>query len=174
MLKLTQLTALTALDLDYLEEAAATAAAPAWGLLPQLQGLCVMFEGAADKQQIAAILDGAAAATQLTSLQLDFKQSPRVQEEGQQDDLMHVCGCLAALTGLRELRLVRLCMVPSDALALTTLTGLTCLQLVNMHDGVVNNAATALARSLKQLVHLDLQGCSIIWAAYTSWLLLRS
>lgn len=74
LLQLEKLPALHELHLGYSalcgRAAAAAAAAPVWVLLPQLRGLSVTSLPKPDKQpaSVAAILAGAAAATQLTSL----------------------------------------------------------------------------------------------------------
>jgi hypothetical protein len=48
-----------------------------------------------------------------------------------------------------------------DAMALTALTALTCLVVQNVGVGVVDDAASALASSLTQLCHLDLDTCGL-------------
>jgi hypothetical protein len=62
---------------------------------------------------------------------------------------------------LQELHLWDVLTVPGDALALTALTGLTCLTLrhIHMQDGVDTAAVCALAGSLKQLRCLELSIC---------------
>jgi hypothetical protein len=65
VLELAQLPRLTALELVYREVKVVAAAAPTWALLPPLQDIDLLCQGWADEQQMAAILAGAAAATQL-------------------------------------------------------------------------------------------------------------
>lgn len=85
-------------------------------------------------------------------------------EEWKHEDVVVAEAC-SALAGL--MRLQDLCMfcrarqVPGDVLALTALTGLTRLVLAGMGDSVGDEAAAALARSCKQLQHMDLSKCSL-------------
>uniref|UniRef100_A0A383W909 Uncharacterized protein n=1 Tax=Tetradesmus obliquus TaxID=3088 RepID=A0A383W909_TETOB len=167
LLELAKLSALQTLHLNYAEDTISTeklaaVAAPTWALLPQLRALDVKLSqlDASSKQHVAAIVARAAAATQLTSLQLSFVSKsaccPLPYEHA-----MRMCARLAGLTGLKDLALHAACMVPGDALALTALTGLTSLVLSNIDSGVRRAEATALARSLKHLQHLDFSGCRI-------------
>jgi hypothetical protein len=160
VLRLAQLPRLTALDLTYCELAAAAEAAPIWTLLPQLQGLGLMCRGELSKQQMAGVLAGVAANTQLTRLQLGCLSTPPIplQQLRLQHDARSVCNLLAGLSGLKDLVLRQLCLVPGDALALTALSGLIRLELSILHDGVGDVIATALACSLLGLEHLDLRG----------------
>jgi hypothetical protein len=84
-------------------------------------------------QHIATALAGEAAATLLTSLQLGSTCGILPL---QQQYAVPMCGSLAGLACLRYLRIEVVCLVPGDALALTTLTGLKRLDLYNLHDGV--------------------------------------
>jgi hypothetical protein len=75
---------------------------------------------------------------------------------------MAACALLTGLTNLRELHILpESNLVPGDALALTALTGLTCLVLCDANEAVDDTAATALAWCLKQLWHLDLRACDL-------------
>uniref|UniRef100_A0A383W9B4 F-box domain-containing protein n=1 Tax=Tetradesmus obliquus TaxID=3088 RepID=A0A383W9B4_TETOB len=160
LLELAKLPALQELHLYYNGPVDAAAAASNWKSLPQLRGLDVQswYVEAPSRQQIAAILAGAAAATQLTQLQLSLPCADAALLQGH---VMPMCGSLAGLTRLKEMRLHRMRLVPGDALALTPLTGLTRLELYDLHDGVGEVAATALACSLKHLQHLECISCSV-------------
>uniref|UniRef100_A0A383W1D2 Uncharacterized protein n=1 Tax=Tetradesmus obliquus TaxID=3088 RepID=A0A383W1D2_TETOB len=78
-------------------------------------------------------------------------------------EFVQACSALAGLTGLRDLRITSKDshLEPGDALALTTLTGLTRLVLDGAGDGVGEEAAAAIARSCRQLRHLDLSWCRL-------------
>jgi hypothetical protein len=60
---------------------------------------------------------------------------------------------------------------PFDALALTALTGLTHLDLAGSSSLVATDSATALARSLTRLRHLDMGECSPIFLGSTQLML---
>uniref|UniRef100_A0A383V515 F-box domain-containing protein n=1 Tax=Tetradesmus obliquus TaxID=3088 RepID=A0A383V515_TETOB len=157
VLELVQLPALQELHLDYRFAGLATVTAGyarMWAQLPQLRGLS-LDEGKGPSS--AAILAGAAAATQLTNLDLKLTAYPTPVL---QSDFMPLCGSLTALGGLEALSLDANWLVPGDALALTALTGLTRLVLTDLRAAVGKSAATALARSLKQLELLHLEKCS--------------
>lgn len=166
LLQLPQLPDLRVLHLRFTEVGAAAAAAPTWVLLPQLRGLQLHLwcKAAADRQHVPAILAAAAAASQLTSLQLSLA-GELVQM--QQMDPMPLCGSLVGLRGLRDFSLASasslqaVCLVPGELVDLTAFTHLTRLVLSHVRDGAGELQATALLRSLKQLQHLDLQRCSI-------------
>jgi hypothetical protein len=101
VLQLVQLPALQTLGLSYQAGEAAVTAAQTWVLLPQLRVLGVELSGrhATDcEQQVTAILAGAAAATQLTKLQLGYLI-------GQVKFTVPICGKLAGLTGIADLEL---------------------------------------------------------------------
>jgi hypothetical protein len=76
---------------------------------------------------------------------------------------MQQLGCPDRLAGAQHLRICFKAaeLVPGDAQALSTLTGLTHLVLDGLHQGADDVATTALACSLKQLRHLDLRGCRL-------------
>jgi hypothetical protein len=164
VLQLAKLPSLQELQLSYRFFWAAAAAAPTWALLPQLRGLIVerfmttvYRMDAPEQQHIAAALAGAAAATQLTSLQLGSRclDLPLLQQQPQL--AMPVCGSLTGLSGLRYSKLQAMKLVHGDALALTALTGLTRLDLCNFQDGFGVGAANELVRKLKHLAHLELR-----------------
>jgi hypothetical protein len=165
LLHLAQLPALQHLKLDVFSHAAAAGTAPAWPLLPQLQELTVRYIDVPDRQQWTAIAAGVAACTGLTKLDLQasmLKQpAPGAVVEEDEEAPVAVCASLAGLTRLRDLSFYpSSSLVPGDILALTVLTGLTRL-LLNDLDGVSDLAATALACSLRQLRHLELDYCSL-------------
>ncbi|KAF6248735.1 hypothetical protein COO60DRAFT_1648566 [Scenedesmus sp. NREL 46B-D3] len=88
--------------------------------------------------------------------------APLNDEEGEVPDPVAACDSLAGLTNLRDLSFSAAAnLLPGDALALTALTGLTRLVLAHLEHGVGDLAACALACSLKQLRHLDLQECDL-------------
>jgi hypothetical protein len=160
ILALAQLPALQTLSLVYTSTAAAAAAAPTWALLPALRAVHVQCfdESVSDRPEIAIILAGAAAAaTSLTSLIITSYALPRCQFR----DAMALRDRLVDLTGLKELEMFGMPLVPGDAIALTALTGLTRLNLGNARDGVGQAAAVALARSLSDLEDLALRNCNI-------------
>jgi hypothetical protein len=178
VLQFTQLTSLRSLRLDFDELNAAAAEAPMWALLPQLRELSLawcehdnvpVFSSVVlepdYEQQMAAVMAGAAAATQLTSLEIG-SYGPGCDSEvydrrwPQSLRPIAVCASLAGLTGLKRLVLCGMHLTRGDASALTALTGLTYLDLCRLARGesgarVDDEAAAALARSLKQLVSLN-------------------
>lgn len=126
LLELASLPALKELHLHYYSDKYAAAAAPTWALLP-LRRLSV--EAVTDSitwQRSMAVIAGAAAASQLTSLRMysGGYWSPSLHKHARP-----VCGKLAALGSLRNVRLSSVCLFPSDAQALTALTALTRLEL---------------------------------------------
>jgi hypothetical protein len=170
LLQLSQLPALQHLTLQYSSPTDAAATAHTWRQLSCLQELslhtCRSYNSL---QEMQRILKGVKAATNLTKLDL----TAAVKVAGDADDVhneyievRHIriaaCASLAGLTRLKEL-----CITPQsqlergDALALTTLTGLTRLVLQGVGSGVGDLAATAIACSLKQLQHLDLRDCKL-------------
>jgi hypothetical protein len=172
LLQLAQLPALKVLELNYRgEAAAAAAAAPTWVLLPQLRSLSFLvwacYVRAADRQRMAAIFEGVAAATQLTGVELDFVGAVTLSQEERacHAAALPICGSLAGLTGLGALRMHQVGLLPDDALNLTALTGLTRLELSRLQDGVNTAAATALLCSLTNLRYLKLVGCSADWGS---------
>jgi Leucine-rich repeat (LRR) protein len=164
----------------------AAANAAAWSKLPQLQELQLLaHDYHPSKQQMSSILAGLAACSSLTKLSIDGSYSLLLDYVDNPDGLflnpaqlelvqqlagaaaaatgtLSVCGSLASLTTLRDLTLTYVFEVPghhrSDALALTSLTGLTRLVLANSRAAVDDHAATALAANLRQL---DLSGCDL-------------
>uniref|UniRef100_A0A383W8V2 F-box domain-containing protein n=1 Tax=Tetradesmus obliquus TaxID=3088 RepID=A0A383W8V2_TETOB len=165
VLELASLPAVQELHLNYQGSLAAAAAAPTWVLLPQLRGLDVELSqydveteitAAPSKQRALPIISGAAAAIQLTSLQLHSIVCATP---------LPICGSLAGLRGLKHLTLKGLRLPPGDALALTALTGLTGLVLRYMHGmgdiTAITPEAIALTCSLNHLQHLDLNSCRI-------------
>jgi hypothetical protein len=169
--RLAQLPQLQHLSLHYNSASKAAATASAWQQLPALCGLRLVL-GFDDPsiQEWVGILNGLAAATSLTSLDLTAVATtvPVLVEPGDEpgaleDVTVAACSQLAHLTNLRELTLCEgSCLVPGDALALTALTGLTCLDLQGVGAGVGDIAATAIAGSCKQLCHLDLRYCGLL------------
>ncbi|KAF6265678.1 hypothetical protein COO60DRAFT_1633460 [Scenedesmus sp. NREL 46B-D3] len=147
LLQLAQLPALQHLALQYVATNSAAESAASWVKLPQLQELHIDFDIEAPlPHQIAAILGGAAACSGLTRLLLDV---------GEEDDAdvgdahpVAVCGKVAGLRTLQELCIRKSSiMLPGDARALTTLSGLTRLVLNDQYSGVNDVTATALACS---------------------------
>jgi hypothetical protein len=167
VLQLPQLAALQTLSLGYKGLEGVAAAAATWVLLPQLKDLGVVYwlgdwqpgMQAVYEGFMASIVAGAAAATWLTSLHLAARGTDR--QGHAKPGAISVCGSLTSLAGLRELQLADVCLAPGDALALTALTGLTCLVLNGVRDGVGDGAAVGVARSLTQLQQLELRRCSI-------------
>uniref|UniRef100_A0A383VZK6 Uncharacterized protein n=2 Tax=Tetradesmus obliquus TaxID=3088 RepID=A0A383VZK6_TETOB len=169
LLRLAHLPALEHAALHYEHTDAAVGTASAWQHLPQLQVLHVLLRtGTPRKEQMAAILAGLSAATSLTELALEAAAlADDVSDD--YDDVdeykrqpVAACASLAGLSRLRDLSLSSAsCLVEGDVLALTALTGLTKLDCSWMDD-VDDAAATALACSLKQLRHLDLDCCRLV------------
>jgi hypothetical protein len=169
-LLLQQLAALPALQhlvLVYESASKAVATASAWAQLPQLRELWLRltkeyrfrvrtssrrFAAASDVSaaQVEALAAGAAAAAGLTKLMLS------VQTRQDEDGAAAVCSELARLASLKQLVIYGPRLVPGDAVALTALTRLTCLNMRYVGAGVDVAAATALARSLRQLRYLVL------------------
>lgn len=156
-----QLPALQCVALEYtgLQESVTTAVV--WAKLPQLQELILDYrcDQGPSQQQMDAILQGIAAATQLTKLQLQAW----VEVPGQfRTRSVALSQSLTRLTRLRDLGL---CIGPASylekggLLGLRVLTGLTRLVLTGVRVGDV--AATMLASNLQQLRHLDLRDCSL-------------
>jgi hypothetical protein len=148
--------------------------ASAWGRLPQLCELwiacCDDIDSFPTKQQMAAVLSGLAAATTLTKLTLELQRTiehaeqDQDEEEDEDSEPVAACAFLARLTRLQHLELVSwTCdtLVPADARALTALTGLTHLKLVDGGKGVGDVVANELACSLTQLRHLALKACDL-------------
>jgi hypothetical protein len=140
--------------------------------LPQLRALTVVFRWHNPSyQQWDTILAAVAACTGLTQLELDAGAvenplpAPENDEYGDVCDEVAACAHLAGLTNLTALSLDCSDLAPGDVLALTALTGLTRLELACVRHGVGDLAACALASSMKQLPHLDLQDCDLGGAA---------
>jgi hypothetical protein len=168
-----RLTGLEHLALRYTYAWDAVTASDTWCKLPQLRELSFDFEAGVRVRcwQIDGILLGVAAATSLTKLELEAFCAVEVNGEETEDDEspaewecapVAVCRQLSKLTGLQDLGFTRYTMLePGDALQLTALTNLTRLVLSNMHDGVGDAAAAAIASNLTQLRHLDLSWCEL-------------
>jgi hypothetical protein len=151
-----------------LQDALETAAV--WQHVPQLRELSVRVTDGGDP---AGILRGIETCSGLTKLELqvcpvritdeieDFVDS---EEEEEEESYMRLpaCGRLAGLTNLQDLCIASSSrLLDGDAIKLTALTGLTHLVLGGLGQGVGELAANALACSLKQLRHLDLQDCEL-------------
>jgi hypothetical protein len=164
--QLAQLPALQHLSLGYNTLKLAAATAHVWRQLPQLQELRVSEYNKHDKGtvlQMQSILTGIAAATSLTNLHLhsgSLANDDAQMSHASMADIA-VCPMLAGLSRLEELCIYTpmggsdVC----DARALTALTGLTYLDLSYSRGVVTTDSATALARSLTRLRHLDLSSC---------------
>jgi Leucine-rich repeat (LRR) protein len=140
--------------LSYITLRLAAATAHVWWQLPQLQELSVddsSSESGTDVY-VQSMLAGVAAATSLTSLHL---HSLSLANEHMADIV--VCPRIAGLSRLEKLHIQS--SNPHDVQALTALTGLTHLDLARSWESVGTDTATALARSLTRLRHLDLRGC---------------
>ncbi|KAF6254173.1 hypothetical protein COO60DRAFT_1666203 [Scenedesmus sp. NREL 46B-D3] len=118
------------------------------------------------RQAWQAVLNGVAASANLTKLRLEAGcwGDGDESEDGTRNTS---CTKLAGLTKLKDLTICSRrdgppSNVPGDALALTALTGLTCLALAHAGAGVGDEAAAALAGSCRQLRHLDLGYCSLV------------
>jgi hypothetical protein len=154
-----------------------------WRLLPQLNEISMeFFKGAIwhpvdDVEQcMQVLLADAGAAKQLTRLHVDFTAFYVPYRP------IAVCAGLAQLASLRGLTLFEVRLMPGDALALSALTGLTQLEILDVHNciqwytlsslglgpawdsnlrqAVCTRSGTALVRSLSQLCSLRIQGCS--------------
>uniref|UniRef100_A0A383WJT9 Uncharacterized protein n=1 Tax=Tetradesmus obliquus TaxID=3088 RepID=A0A383WJT9_TETOB len=151
------------LTLDNPYMAAAVAAA-----LAQLPQLCELRVGVGHWQMLIlrdqweVIRAGLAAATSLTKLELATSvwPSPAPVVHDWPGEAVEACGALAGLTKLSNLH-IRAHLSPGDALALSALTGLTRLVLEDVGEGVGDEAAAAVARSCRQLQHLDLSRCKL-------------
>jgi hypothetical protein len=166
LLQLTQLPALQHLALQYRQSSVAAAAAALWPQLPQLQELQIEYwsgrNGEPTQREMASILYGLAGCRNLTKLALSARQQS--SEEGGSSQMQPVAACsmLAGLTQLRDLCIHSDSVLASeDALGLSVLTRLTRLVLNGVGAGVGDVPATAIACSLKQLRHLDLQNCAL-------------
>ncbi|KAF6253307.1 hypothetical protein COO60DRAFT_1628266 [Scenedesmus sp. NREL 46B-D3] len=156
------------------------ASAVTWPQLPQLRelsmrhGLDVLKEPS--RQEWQAILNGMAASTNLTKLDLDvsygWSYGVDLYEGGVGGGTWDTPSArLAGLTILRELSIhIQKCskpflpgelVVPGAALTLAALTGLTHLDLWGLDAAVGDEAATALAGSCRQLRHLKLNYCHL-------------
>jgi hypothetical protein len=179
LLQLAQHTALQQLALTYDGSDDALATAAVWQQLPQLRELRMLWENSIPTvDQAAAILAGIAAATGLTKLEFSVQVLDSAENEvfgGCEPPPLDVsvCGSLAALQNLQELRLecafARLAV--GDALALTALTNLTLLasrcscsgeQKRVRSRGIDGTAVAAVVRSLPQLRHFELDDCSMM------------
>uniref|UniRef100_A0A383VTP0 Uncharacterized protein n=1 Tax=Tetradesmus obliquus TaxID=3088 RepID=A0A383VTP0_TETOB len=162
---LAQMPALQHLVMEVDKPRLAAAAAAAWAQLPQLGGLVVAyFRDPVSRQQWEAIRSGLAAATSLTQLDLSAVVDHHAHGKWHKQPVA-ACGALAGLTKLRDLHIRRSSrLVTSDARQLTKLTGLTRLVLAGIRAGVGSRAAAALARSCRQLRHLDLSECTCMEA----------
>jgi hypothetical protein len=172
LLRLSQLSALQHLALQYFAPSDAAATARTWRQLSCLQELRLDTDtGCNSLQEMQRILKGVKAATNLTKLDLTAvlqvdNDAHDMHNEYVERTVRHIrvaaCASLEGLTRLKEL-----CITPQshlergDVLALTALTGLTRLVLQGVGSGVGDLAATALACSLRQLQHLDLRDCKL-------------
>jgi hypothetical protein len=135
--------------------------APAWQLLPQLCELRITAGlDPAEAHEWEAVLAGVSAATSLTKLELHVPYGSSWASQSA------VCASLTGLTRLKDLCIDNCSagmkqLAPDDVLALTALRTLTRLDLSCQGDGIVTAAAAALASSLTQLQHLDLQDCGL-------------
>uniref|UniRef100_A0A383VLW3 Uncharacterized protein n=1 Tax=Tetradesmus obliquus TaxID=3088 RepID=A0A383VLW3_TETOB len=162
LLQVAQLPSLQQLSLLCWNASEAAPSATAWAHVLQLCALTIMLEEEAPPQStMTAILDGIAACTQLTELHLKASAAAPNGDDSKRQAVA-VCGKLGGLTNLQELCISgRSKLVAGDARALTTLTGLTELNLSGLGAAVNDAAAGALARSLKQLQHLNLGRCEL-------------
>lgn len=167
---LMQLSALQQLSLHFDRPKLAAAAAAVWPHLPQLRELAVrhLHELRFTEKLWNVFISGLAAATSLTKLELEaaVKQSVRCPGYSVPSAPVAACGTVADLTNLRDLHIrCELCLLSCDALALTALTNLTRLVLDDLGAAVGDEAAAAIARSCRQLRHLNLGRCSLRSAA---------
>jgi Leucine-rich repeat (LRR) protein len=154
--ELGQLTKLRFLDMNYGNVEAAAAASAAWKQLPQLQKLQIDMsrhdkhqpaDAAEGEQPGHVVLQGLAAATQLTWLSLTV------------DRITMRCGsALARLINLQELELQGSSGVREDMLQLRALTRLKSLSIKQC--GLDDTAAVALLGRLTGLQHLRVSSCS--------------
>jgi hypothetical protein len=166
LLHLTQLPALQHLALQYDMAWVAAAAAPAWPQLPQLQELLLEFRhdgiGTPTQQDMATILGGLAGCRNLTKLALMAGPRSSAGDGSIRTHPVAACSILAGLTQLQDLCIhSKSVLVVEDALGLSVLTTLTRLVLDGVGAGVGDVPATAIACSLKQLRHVDLQNCAL-------------
>uniref|UniRef100_A0A383VQ57 Uncharacterized protein n=1 Tax=Tetradesmus obliquus TaxID=3088 RepID=A0A383VQ57_TETOB len=181
LLRLTQLPALQELQLTYEAAYLAAANAPTWRRLPQLRQLIVEYNvHDATVRQLDQITAGLAAASSLTKLLLvgqSVYQEKAADDEGSSDYEYYdeddgecpqgsLCSSLAGLSLLQDLSII--CgptaagmamgnvLAPDEVQALTALTGLTQLQLVNGEHQFGGNTLS-LVRGLPQLRHLELE-----------------
>jgi hypothetical protein len=159
LLPLAQLQALTMLEVEYLEAAAAVRTAVAWRALPRLHQLCLYIEDSEllTVDEFAGVLAAAAACSSITSLTLHSTYGQGEHDvDGQR--AIPVFSQLAGMTGLRELcvRSWRQ-MTPGEVTALSTLAGLTGLALTFQEEAQLQDFDVALlVGSLQQLRNLDL------------------
>jgi hypothetical protein len=177
LLQLAQLPALQHLALSYDDIVTVQESWGSWAHLPQLRELHISYGAwAADPhfgtwpEDLAAILGGVAACSNLTKLHLEPQQKSAFEGDAEHSTrgAVAACGKLAALKTLKDLcfkessrQIPMITLLPGDARALTALTGLTRLVLRALGSGVGDVAATALACSLRQLRHLDLHSCNL-------------
>jgi hypothetical protein len=162
LLRLAQLPALQHISLQYTAASAAAGATATWPQLPQLRELDISGYDidAPEPSETAAILDAVARCSGLTNLWLQVLEEPT--ESSKDEQVSAACGKLAGLTNLQELCIdLKSELAPGTAIALTALTGLTSLSLNNQMSAVDDATAAALARSLTQLQHLELEGCEL-------------
>jgi hypothetical protein len=165
--RLAQLPALPHLALRYQTLRLAVATAHVWRQLPHLHELRVEDDGddydSGTVQQMQSVLAGIAAATGLTYLHLSTASltSPQMSF-GIMADIV-VCPRLAGLSRFKKLYMRSLMRAsnPHDLRALTAITGLTHLDLACSRNLVATDSATALARSLTRLRHLDVGDCQV-------------
>uniref|UniRef100_A0A383VXL9 Uncharacterized protein n=1 Tax=Tetradesmus obliquus TaxID=3088 RepID=A0A383VXL9_TETOB len=169
---LSQLQSLQHVALGYNHARAAQEVALSWALVPQLRELKVLTGCCSEEEHMDTILQGIGACNALTKLQLQV-YAVRVEQHDSDDDSedegnvmrtvhMPACSMLARLTTLQDLCLHSpSSLAEGDALQLTALTNLTRPVLGGLGAGVGELAANALACSLKQLRHLDLQRCNL-------------
>jgi hypothetical protein len=171
LVQLALLPALQHLSLHYSWPMCAAETASAWPLLPQLRELTIESGGdygPLRREAMADLLAGLAGCAALTKLQLQCTAANWIEYEPLYDgaDNMYpedvptaVCSSVAGLLQLKELEISRVMLVPGDAAALTSLTGLTYLSLYSTRAGVDTAAAGKLASCLKQLRHFDVSCC---------------
>lgn len=171
---MTQLQSLQHVAVGYFGLDSARQAALAWGQVPHLRELSVANNMGSDAEEdaMSTVLVGVAACSALTKLKLQVcaeRVQPHPLAFDDSDDegdlirtrLLPACDVLASLTALQDLSLESSSLMDGDALKLAALTNLTRLVLADVGPGVGELAANALACSLKQLRHLDLQDCNL-------------